>query len=124
MSPQSPATGAWASPGGAGAKKENARGIVQPILFFSHHPLYFSLPPPGEAQAQAQLLEIEDRLRFEQILQEGLCQVTVPISKERRFLFGLRIHQSSRIKDVGFVPQYLDKKELWSKPTLVRQWYV
>ena len=24
-------------------------------------------------------------------------------------------------KDVGFVPQYLDKKELWSKPILVRQ---
>ena len=39
--------------------------------------------------------------------------MTVPISKERRFLFGLRVHQSSRIKDVGFAPQYLDKKELW-----------
>ena len=51
MSPQSPASGAWAwaSLGGGGAqkkKKKIAPGIGQPIFFWGG-------PPPREAQAQA-----------------------------------------------------------------------
>ena len=54
MSPQSPASGAWAWAslgGGGGAKKQKqkkqiAPGIGQPIFFFG-------APPPREAQAQA-----------------------------------------------------------------------
>ena len=77
-------------------------------------------------ELQRVALRAHQEARQAQDLRADLARRTMPsdgpyFQGERRFLFGLRIHQSSRIKDVGFVPQYLDKKELWSKPTQVRQ---
>ena len=51
--------------GRGGGEKRKCSWNSTTNSFFSHPPFIFRSPPPGEAQAQAQLLEIEDRLRLE-----------------------------------------------------------
>ena len=76
-------------------------------------------------ELQRVALRAHQEARQAQDLRADLARRTMPsdgpyFQGEKVFVW---TQDSSKFKDkdVGFVPQYLDKKELWSKPILVRQ---